>query len=379
MRIGGVPIVQRTLSGLRASSRIDRIVAVAPPSAAAHPALAGASEVRGDGARMFESLRSGMQGFTEDALVIVAASDLPALDAPAVDEFVDAVLARDLDVAYACLERRYHDALYPEFPHTWARMRDGRFCGGGLVALRPRALPRLSAFMDALGARASRRCGWPGCSAGTSWRASRSAGCASSDAEARASRLLAARVGAIRCTQPQIALNVDRVEDVARANARFRVSENLSRGAPRCREHATRDSPLSSLVLAAGAPAARPGARRAACRPSACTPRQANLGGIGRAGVVAFIAPVSRAPVCATFANVAFDGYEARLGDAPAPDALAVAAVVPGGDVTLQLEGATLAASAPMSSRRAARFRTPAATSARRPASCWRSPASACC
>jgi hypothetical protein len=41
------------------------------------------------------------------------------------------------------------------------------------------------------------------------------------DAEARASRLLAARVGAIRCTQPQIALNVDRVEDVVRANARF--------------------------------------------------------------------------------------------------------------------------------------------------------------
>ena len=40
-------------------------------------------------------------------------------------------------------------------------------------------------------------------------------------AEARASRLLRARVGAICCTQPQIALNIDRVEDVARANARF--------------------------------------------------------------------------------------------------------------------------------------------------------------
>jgi hypothetical protein len=41
-------------------------------------------------------------------------------------------------------------------------------------------------------------------------------------AEARASRLLdGARVGAVRCTQPQIALNVDRVSDVARANARF--------------------------------------------------------------------------------------------------------------------------------------------------------------
>lgn len=221
VRIGGVPMVQRTLTGLRASSRIDRIVAVAPPSAAAHPALAGASEVRGDGARMLESLRSGMQGFTEDALVVVAASDLPALDAAAVDEFVDAVLDRNLDIAYACLERRYHEAVYPEFPHTWARMREGSFCGGGLVALRARALPRLNTFMDALGrARKSplRLAGLFGWDVLARFAIGR---LRIADAEARASALLSARVGAIRCTHPQIALNVDRVEDVARANARF--------------------------------------------------------------------------------------------------------------------------------------------------------------
>lgn len=221
VRIGGVPLVQRTLGGLRASSRIDRIVAVAPPAAAAHPALAGASEVRGDGARMLESLRSGMQGFTEHALVIVAASDLPALDAAAVDEFVDGVLARDLDVAYACVERRYHEAAYPEFPHTWARMREGSFCGGGLVALRPRAMPRLNTFMDALGrARKSplRLAGLFGWDVLARFALGR---LRIEDAEARASRLLGARVGAIRCTLPQVALNIDRVEDVGRANARF--------------------------------------------------------------------------------------------------------------------------------------------------------------
>jgi GTP:adenosylcobinamide-phosphate guanylyltransferase len=224
VRVGGVPLVQRTIMGLRASSRIDRIVAVAPPSAAAHPALANASEVRGDGPRMLESLRSGMAGFTEDALVIVAASDLPALDAAAVDEFVDAVLARDLDVAYACLERRHHEARYPEFPHTWARLRDGRYCGGGVVALRARVLPRLNTFMDALGH--ARKSPWRLAGLfGWDVLARFAVGLlAIEHAEARASRLLAARVGAIRCTQPQIALNVDRVEDVARANARFGAS-----------------------------------------------------------------------------------------------------------------------------------------------------------
>ena len=222
VRVGGIPLVTRTIDGLRASSRIDRIVVVAPPSAAAHPALAGASEVRGDGARMVESLRSGMQGFTEDALVVVAASDLPALDALAVDEFVDAALARNLDVAYACLERTYHDARYPDFPHTWARMREGRFCGGGLIALRPRVMPRLATVLDALGnarkspLRLASLFGWD-------VLARFALGLLSIEAaEARAGRLLGGvRVGAIRSTQPQIALNVDRVGDVAKAEALF--------------------------------------------------------------------------------------------------------------------------------------------------------------
>jgi GTP:adenosylcobinamide-phosphate guanylyltransferase len=222
VRVGGVAMVTRTVDGLRASSRIDRIVVVAPPSAAAHPALAGASEVRGDGARMIESLRSGLQGFTEDALVVVAASDLPLLDAAAVDEFVDAALRNDVDLAYACLERRYHDARFGEFPHTWARLRDGAFCGGGLVALRPRVLPRLASVLDALGS--ARKSPWRLASLfGWDVLARFALGILSIEAaETRAARLLGgARVRAIRCTQPQVALNVDRVDDVARTERLF--------------------------------------------------------------------------------------------------------------------------------------------------------------
>jgi hypothetical protein len=99
------------------------------------------------------------------------------------------------------------------------------------------------------------------------------------------------------------------------------------------------------LVLAVGAPARAQAPAAPADTP--CTPRQSNLGGIGRAGVVAFTAAISRASVCATFANVAYDGFDARLGDTPPPDALAVAAVTGGGDVSVPLDGATLTAAGP--------------------------------
>jgi hypothetical protein len=264
---------------------------------------------------MLESLRSGMLGFTEDAIVVVAASDLPALDAQAVDEFVDAVIARDLDVAYACLERRYHDPVYPEFPHTWARLRDGRYCGGGLVALRPRVLPRLSMFLEALGRarksplRLAGLFGWDTLARFAIGRLT------IEHVERRASKLLGARAGAVRCTHPQVALNVDRIEDVARAA-------------------------LCLVVL--GIAGARPAAAQITPAPPACERREANLGGIGRATVVAFTGPVFGAHVCATVANLSIDGFTARLAGATADDALVTAAVVPGGDVTLPLDGATV-------------------------------------
>jgi|GEM_PF-3496362 len=95
-------------------------------------------------------------------------------------------------------------------------------------------------------------------------------------------------------------------------------------------------------ALLAGGTAAPPAALAQSPPPFACEPREANLGGIGRAGVVAFTGPIFGERVCATFANLSIDAFSARLAAAPADDALVAAAVGGGGQLTLALEGATL-------------------------------------
>jgi len=212
--IDGITLVERTLRALRDVPRIKRIVVVAPLSAHDHPALALADERRPDGARMIESLTSGLAGFDPDVPILVAASDLPMLTRVALDEVIDDVIKRDLDIGYSCLERRYHDAEYAQVPHTWARLREGQFCGGGITAIKPRALPRLAQLLDALGAarkaplRLASIFGWDIVPSFLFGRLSITA------AEARATRLLGAPAGAIQCTHPEIAVNVDRVSDV---------------------------------------------------------------------------------------------------------------------------------------------------------------------
>ncbi len=217
MRIGDATLVERTLRAVRDVPRIERIVVVAPPSTGGDRALALADERRPDGAHMIESLRSGLAGFPPDEALLVTASDLPVLTRASLDEVIDSGLTRDLDLGYTCLERRYHEARYPQFPHTWARMREGQFCGGGAVILKPRVLPQLATLLDRLGAarkaplRLAAVFGW-----GTLARFALGS-LAIADAERRAGELIAANAGAIRCTHPEIAINVDRVTNVALA------------------------------------------------------------------------------------------------------------------------------------------------------------------
>jgi molybdopterin-guanine dinucleotide biosynthesis protein A len=218
VRIGGVALVARVIAALRATPGIAHIIAVAPGSAHGEAALAGADELRPDGERMLTSLESGLAGAPSDALILIAASDLPVLTPAAIAEFLEQAQARDLDLAYAIVGQREHVDAYPGVPHTWAKMVEGRFCGGGLVALKPRVLPALRGILDDLGKarksplRLAALFGWdilPRFALGSLTIAA---------AERRAGTILGASAGAIRCSHPEVAVNVDRASDVALAN-----------------------------------------------------------------------------------------------------------------------------------------------------------------
>lgn len=215
--IAGRTLVGRVLSALRGSAAVGRIVVVAPPSERDHPDLRLADELRPDGARITESLRNGLDGFAPDACVLIAASDLPVLTVPAVDDFIGRLRALDADVVYGCVERGVHMRRYPDVPHTWARMRDGTFCGGGVFSIKPRAMPFLERFIEQLGAarkhpfKLASFFGWDMLASFALGRLS------IARAEARASKILGAPVRALVSPYPETCVNVDRVSDVALA------------------------------------------------------------------------------------------------------------------------------------------------------------------
>ena len=223
VRIAGLALVERTLEALSASSSVGHIIAVAPPVSHSDPALRLAGERRPDGERIRTSLRNGLEGLDPNALTLVATSDLPVLDAASVDDFIVRSQRADADIAYGCIERRVHLAAYPSVPHTWARMRDGTYCGGGLIAIKPRVLPALEEFIEALGAarknplRLAGLFGWDVLARFALRRLS------IASAERRASQILGAPVRAIVSPYAQTGVNVDRVSDIAIAEELLRA------------------------------------------------------------------------------------------------------------------------------------------------------------
>jgi molybdopterin-guanine dinucleotide biosynthesis protein A len=217
LKIGGKALVERTLEPLRATESIKKLIVVAPPAAHGSPALALATEVRADGPSIVDSMRSGLAGLHPDDLVLLAAADLPVLSLEAVEEFAGLAERSNADVVYACVERKTHLARFPQVPHTWAKLRDGTFCGGGCIALRPRAFPALERFLDRLGTarknpvQLAALFGWD-------FLLRYPFGLISiAGLERRASAALGAPVAAAVCSRAEIAVNVDRPSDVALA------------------------------------------------------------------------------------------------------------------------------------------------------------------
>lgn len=231
VEIGGVTLVERTLRALRAASSVGRIIVVAPLATHERAALSLADERRPDGVRISDSLHNGLAGLTPDRDVLVSASDLPVLTPEAIDDFVARAAGADADLTYGCIEKRTHMAKYPEAPHTWAPLRDGTYCGTGFITLRPRIWPALERVIEQLGEarknplKLASLFGWDILTRFAFRRLS------ISQAEARATRVMGARVRAVVSPYPEIGINVDRLSDIALAE---KLISSVRTGGVRC-------------------------------------------------------------------------------------------------------------------------------------------------
>jgi len=104
------------------------------------------------GSNIMESVKSGIAAlassgsFDSGSRVLIVPCDVPLLTSQAVIDFLSRCESRGASLYYSFLSRRVSEEKYPGLHHTYARLREGVFCGGSLVLLAPSILEQCSAF-----------------------------------------------------------------------------------------------------------------------------------------------------------------------------------------------------------------------------------------
>ena len=154
VQIGGIPMAARALQAVKASSRVARAIVVSPvaPEQLTAPEWSGMDATVQAGERLMDSFCAGVQAVENpDVPVLVCCGDLPFLTGEAVTDFVERCSGRpEASIWYCFLRRENSELRFPGTRHTWARLRDGTFCGSGMMMVRPNVVAPVRAVMDSL-------------------------------------------------------------------------------------------------------------------------------------------------------------------------------------------------------------------------------------
>lgn len=108
------------------------------------------------GNTIMDSVKSGIDAlasrspFSDESTVLLVPCDVPLLTPEAVEDFLERCSKRGATLCYSYLSKRVSEEKYPGLHHTYARLRDGVFCGGSLVLIAPSVVGQCAAFFSRL-------------------------------------------------------------------------------------------------------------------------------------------------------------------------------------------------------------------------------------
>jgi len=218
--VGGTLMLERVLRAFRGAKATGIIRVVTPPaafaSAFAQRAAAFCDEVVEPGSGLIESVIAGCAGLAPERMVIVTATDLPLLSPSVVDAFAAAARAEcgSCDIGYGFVSKTAHVARYPQVRHTWVRLKEGVFCGGGVSVMRAGAVRQVADLLRRVAALRKTPLRIALLFSPMTLLRMLFTGVSVAELERRADELSGLHCCGVRCDEPELAVNVDRLADL---------------------------------------------------------------------------------------------------------------------------------------------------------------------
>jgi GTP:adenosylcobinamide-phosphate guanylyltransferase len=150
--IGGKPMVQYVIDGLRQSREVRRIAIVAPPGELEPHVTGDNLEFVPSAGNIVDNVVRATRLFPRDEQILIATCDIPLINGEIIDGLIDLCRAVPADLYYPIVEKSVGELKYPVVKRTYVNLREGVFTGGNLFLVNPAIVehtaPKVRKFLD---------------------------------------------------------------------------------------------------------------------------------------------------------------------------------------------------------------------------------------
>ncbi len=143
LEIAGKPMIQWIIEAAVASDLVDRIVLVGLPL---NDRIRSDKPVDcvDDQGEMVANIQAGAREVLRvnpaARQAILLSSDIPAITTGMVEWFIRTIQDTDHDLYYTVIPKAVMETRYPNSRRSYTRMKDGEYCGGDVIGLRPQVM-----------------------------------------------------------------------------------------------------------------------------------------------------------------------------------------------------------------------------------------------
>jgi len=133
-------MVEYVIEALQKSSLVEEIILIIPKNIIREEVKKNisATVIEDSGDSLVQTAVNSLKYIPPDTQrLLLVMADLPLLTAGAVDDFVRRCYETDGEYYYSILRKEDMGEKFPDARNTYIKLKDGVFCGGGLVMLKP--------------------------------------------------------------------------------------------------------------------------------------------------------------------------------------------------------------------------------------------------
>lgn len=150
--IGGKPMVQYVIDGLRQSTEVNRIAIVAPPGEIEPHVTGEHLEFVPSAGHIIDNIVNAYRVLPKDDQLLIATCDIPLINGEIIDGLIGLCRQKPADIYYPIVEKSVGEKKYPYVKRTYVNLKEGIFTGGNLFLVNPAVVeataPKARAFLD---------------------------------------------------------------------------------------------------------------------------------------------------------------------------------------------------------------------------------------